>query len=412
MFSRKRIIKTVLIVFLLVTIAGTFSSLPANENMFSDSVPEIDNSEIQESIKSSDKANLELMMFVPTASNDGGVYYVCRRGTSSIAYFGVSNVHYLVDDVYFTLEFPGSNQVIPEGEKPTGSVTNYFFGSDSSQWRKGLADFEVLRYRELYPGIDLIYKIHDGFLKYEFAITPHSNPSSIRMRYTDADEISVCDDQITVSKSNSYFSDTGLWAFQDAGEIVEIDSSFQLQDRKIIGFTIGCYEESCDLIIDPIILYSTVLGNDAYEVAEDVEVENDYIYITGLTGSPVFPTMNAYNSTYSGNYDCFVTKFSPDGQSLIYSTFLGGSSWDWAHSLAVKDGSVYITGYTESSDFPTMAAYDPTHNGDKDCFVTKFSPDGQFLNYSTYIGGASADEAWSIVVDSGYAYITGDTYSS
>ncbi|MFX1560813.1 MAG: hypothetical protein ACFFBL_09510, partial [Promethearchaeota archaeon] len=105
-------------------------------------------------------------------------------------------------------------------------------------------------------------------------------------------------------------------------------------------------------------------------------------------------------------------KFSPDGQSLIYSTFLGGSSWDWAHNLAVKDGYVYITGYTESSDFPTINAYDSTHNGDKDCFVTKFSPDGQFLNYSTYIGGTSADEAWSIVVDSGYAYITGDTYSS
>ncbi|MFO7835073.1 MAG: SBBP repeat-containing protein [Candidatus Thorarchaeota archaeon] len=132
----------------------------------------------------------------------------------------------------------------------------------------------------------------------------------------------------------------------------------------------------------------------------------------GYTYSSNFPTVDAYNSTLGGSPDCFVTKLASDGQSLVYSTFLGGGSNEWGQSIAVQDGYAYVTGFTYSSDFPTVNAYDSTHNGSSDFLVTKIATDGPSLTYSTYLGGNNDDEGQDIAVENGHTYVTGYTWSS
>ncbi len=162
------------------------------------------------------------------------------------------------------------------------------------------------------------------------------------------------------------------------------------------------------------LLWSSYFGGSDTDIGIDISVVDDgSSYITGLTKSNDLPTINAYNNTIGGNNDVFLAKFSSSG-SLLWSTFLGGSELDEGHSIAVaSDGSCYITGLTNSSDFPTQNAYDSTHNGGSyDVFVSKFSSNGTFL-WSTYLGGAAVEWGFGIAVASdGSCYVTGFTASS
>ncbi|MFW9956278.1 MAG: SBBP repeat-containing protein [Candidatus Thorarchaeota archaeon] len=355
--------------------------------------------------------NLSVMFFTETPSSDNGLYYVCRSGTDAIAYFGVSSVFYFSKGIMVSLEFPGSQAVIPVGESPTGSVTNYLLGSDQESWKTNIADSSILRYSEIYPGIDLVYKIQDGNLKYEFVVKPYADASLIRMSYPDADRINIGGDSLTVSISEFSVSDTELVTFQGE-ERSEVYSSFRYVDDTTIGFNIGAYQISQVLFIDPLLVYSTFLGGSAEDAGTDIAVENGFIYVTGYTDSSGFPVNNAYNSTYSGaGYDIFVTKFSLDGQSLIYSTFLGGALEERAHAIAVEQGYVYITGYTYTTNFPLVNAYDSSFGGSIEAFLTKLSTDGQSIIYSTLLGGSTTDIGNSIDVEDGYAAVTGYTNS-
>jgi hypothetical protein len=138
-------------------------------------------------------------------------------------------------------------------------------------------------------------------------------------------------------------------------------------------------------------------------------------YVTGDTFSPTFPTTaGAFDTTYNGGGDAFVTKLDPSGSTLVYSTYLGGSSFERGHGIAVDSaGSAYVTGFVTSLDFPTTpGAFDTTFNGVHDAFVAKLDPSGSALVYSTYLGGSDQDIAWGIAIDSaGNAYVTGETRS-
>ncbi len=137
--------------------------------------------------------------------------------------------------------------------------------------------------------------------------------------------------------------------------------------------------------------------------------------MTGYTYSSDFPTAFPFDGSFNGGEsDAFVTKLSPAGNSLAYSTYLGGSDYDIGSGIAVDlAGSPYVTGYTYSSDFPTASPFDGSLNGTYDAVVTKLSPAGNSLAYSTYLGGSNNDYGSGIAVDlAGSPYVTGYTYSS
>ncbi len=162
------------------------------------------------------------------------------------------------------------------------------------------------------------------------------------------------------------------------------------------------------------LVYSTYLGSSGDDVGHDIAVDaSGAAYITGRTSSNYFPRVNSYQGTYQGSYDSFVTKLSSAGNSLVYSTFLGGDGEEWGNGIVVDTtGSAYVTGYTFSTDFPLVNSYQTDQNY-ADAFVTKFSSEGNSLIYSTYLGGNNHNDYGNgIAIDSyGAAYITGHTSS-
>jgi len=167
------------------------------------------------------------------------------------------------------------------------------------------------------------------------------------------------------------------------------------------------------------LVYSTYLGGSDDEEGFGIAVDSaGNAYVTGETASTDFPLANAYQGTYGGGWeDAFVTKLSADGSTLVYSTYLGGSDFEYNPSIAVDSaGNAYVAGSTESTDFPTENPFQGTYRGgvfSGDAFITKLSPDGTTLVYSTYLGGSNDEEGFGIAIDSaGNAYVTGRTWST
>jgi len=164
------------------------------------------------------------------------------------------------------------------------------------------------------------------------------------------------------------------------------------------------------------LIYSTYLGGFGIEMGSRIAVDSSgAAYVTGWTNSREFPLKNPYQNIFKGETDVFVTKFTPTGNDLAYSTYLGGSGDDGAYGGIAVDssGAAYVAGVTFSKNFPLKNPYQSVLKGDEDVFVTKFTPAGNALVYSTFLGGSSDDGAYRIAVDSsGAAYVTGDTDSS
>jgi Beta-propeller repeat/Abnormal spindle-like microcephaly-assoc'd, ASPM-SPD-2-Hydin len=164
------------------------------------------------------------------------------------------------------------------------------------------------------------------------------------------------------------------------------------------------------------LIYSTYLGGAGPESATSIKVDaSGSAYVAGNTSSTAFPTTaGAFETTYAGSGDGFVAKLSPDGSALAYSSYLGGSGADLVQGITVDaDGNAYLTGSTQSSDFPSVNPLQIGNGGVSDAFVTKVSPDGKSLVFSTYLGGSSADSGQAIALDgSGNVNLTGYTYSS
>ena len=163
--------------------------------------------------------------------------------------------------------------------------------------------------------------------------------------------------------------------------------------------------------------YSTFLGGGGSDYGHAIAVDGSgAAYVAGETASSNFPaTAGAFDTTHNGGIDAFVTKLNAAGSTLVYSTFLGGIGWDYNSAIAVDwGGAAYIAGETTSSNFPTTSgAFDTTYNGGSDAFVTKLNAAGSALVYSTFLGGSDRDEGHAITVDgAGAAYITGGTESS
>jgi hypothetical protein len=161
-------------------------------------------------------------------------------------------------------------------------------------------------------------------------------------------------------------------------------------------------------------IYITYLGGNYLDFGTKIAADNNgNAYVTGWTGSSDFPNVNSFQPKYAGAWDGFVSKISADGSTLVYSSYIGGTNEEDIEGIAVdSSGSAYLTGVTQSTDFPVVNAYQPNLNGANDIFITKISPSGSSLVYSTYLGGDITEIGLGIAVDSdGKAYITGDTQS-
>jgi hypothetical protein len=324
--------------------------------------------------------------------------------------------------VVLRLGFVGANPAATiEGQRLAAGTVNYLVGSDPARWRTGLSSYERVAYRDLWPGVDLVFRGQDGTLKYEFHLDPGARVSDIRLAYDGAERLAL-------GRGGDLLVHTPLGVLRDArprsyqvtdGGRVPIQSGYHLGAGATYGFALRAdYAPDRPLIIDPGLVYSTFLGGSGPSLDDGLGIAIDhsgYAYVTGRAGSGDFPTTaGAFDTTFGGIFDGFVAKVSRDGSTLVYSTFLGGASVDEPSGIAVDpQGQAYVVGSTQSGDFPTTAgAFDTTLDGPEDAFVTKLSRDGSTLVYSAFLGGSSDDFGSGISVDpSGLADVTGRTES-
>jgi hypothetical protein len=308
-----------------------------------------------------------------------------------------------------------------EGVEELPGKSHYFIGNDPKKWRTNVPHYARVRYRNIYPGVDLVYYGNQRQLEHDFVVAPGADPHAIRLRFEGAEGFSVDaqGDLLLATADGGVRLQKPVVYQERAGVHQAVAASYALQGKEQVGFELGAYDPSRALVIDPVFVYSTYLGgsggDEGFGIAVDAESN---AYVTGSTTSADFPTVNPLQPELGGplSSDAFVAKLAPDGSSLVYSTYLGGSRLDIGVGIAVDaEGSAYLTGQTFSLDFPTANALQPIcHCGlfTSDAFVTKLSPDGSALVYSTFLGGSGLDGGSGIAVAAdGSAYVTGGTFS-
>ncbi|MDM8522467.1 SBBP repeat-containing protein [Desulfococcaceae bacterium HSG8] len=321
---------------------------------------------------------------------------------------------------------PGVLRIHFDGNDPDAQITagetlpgtfNYFTGDDPARWHTGVPIHHSILYTDLWPDTDLRYDGQEGYLKSTFTVAPGGDPSLIRWCYDGAEDVSIDPDtgDLLIEAAGRILREQAPVAWQViGGQDVPVRACFALADNGEIGFEVDDYDPAYPLVIDPVTLvYSTYLGGSATDWGFDIAVDSDgNAYITGMTQSSDFPSQNSFGG---GSEDAFVSKLNAAGDRLIYSTYLAGGNKDRGLSITVdSEGSAYIAGYTKSPDFPvTPGSLDIGLGGTHDAFVVKLNADGDELIYSTYLGGdADWESASGIAVDNdGNAHISGYTRS-
>lgn len=336
------------------------------------------------------------------------------------------------------MQLIGANpSALSAAELPQITRTNYFLGSDPTQWHTDIPNYRQVRYHSVYPGIDLLYYGNHRQLEHDFIVAANANPARIAFSLSGIQAMQIDDvsGDLLLNTSSGQLRLHKPVSYQETnGHRTPVSTSYRLLPDRRISFNLGSYDHQHPLIIDPVLSYSTYLGGTGSANGGDqgnaiaVDAAGN-AYITGTTYSTNFPTttgaFQAQNNGAGATSVVFVSKLSSDGSSLIYSTYLGGTGGDQGYGIALdSSGDTYITGVTSSSDFPvTCGAFQtvtPTKTAATADFVTRLNATGSALIYSTYLGGsgnqstpALGDVAQSIAVDNiGNAYIAGYTWSS
>jgi hypothetical protein len=322
------------------------------------------------------------------------------------------------------LEVVGANpHAAVTGVDELETKTNYFIGNDPERWRSNVPSYAKVRYRQIYPHIDLVFYGNEDQIENDFLLSPGADVSSIRLRIQGADNLRLnTNGDLIVTLRDGTFSLKKPVVYQTVAGIRRlVESQYVVHGRHDVQFAVAGYDMTRELVIDPVLSYSTYLGGISYDFAAGIAVDSSgNLYVTGNTTSPDFPIVTGgYDTAYPGQYPnlVFVSKFSPDGKTLIYSTFLGGSS-GFSSPAGIRvdaNGNVYVVGVTSEPAFPLVNAFQtscilcPTTD---DLFVSKLNASGSKLLYSTYLGGTYDESPADIAIDStGSAYVTGITQS-
>ena len=322
----------------------------------------------------------------------------------------------------YRMWFEGAN-ISPaiQGHYPKKDYHNYYIGNNPDKWSTNVKKYEKIEYKELYPGISLLFYEQHQTYKYEFIVKKGANPSQIHLQYEGVDKLVLENNNLLIKVGKHETVERAPYAYQynEKGEKIQRECYFVL-DGKTITFKIKEYDKNKDLIIDPTLVFASFTGSTAdnwgYSATYDSEGN---LYGGGTvygTGYPV--SMGAFQISYGGtnthSCDIAITKFSSDGSQALFATYLGGRGADAPHSLIVNENNeLYVLASTSSTNYPITAnAYDNSfkggtniyitgvnyYNGGSDVAISRFNATGTQLLSSTYFGGTGNDGLNSSIV--------------
>jgi hypothetical protein len=350
--------------------------------------------------------------FVANAGQTDARVRYTARGPGITAFFTDRGVRFALvkgkRGVVLDLRFVGAkaHPRISAAER-TGATVSYL-GAAGSQ--TGLDSFRELTYRELWPGIDMVLRGERGSLKYEFHVAPGADPDAISLVYRGAKGLSLTTGgALAIATSLGTLHDTAPHSVQGAESVA---SRYRVDGLRY-GFDLPRgYDRSRPLVIDPGLSFSTFIGGSSSDDARGVALDaQQNLYIAAAITSIDYPSTNG---VFRGGVDAVVTKLSADGAKVLYSTYLGGAGRDEAVAVAVdQEGSAYVTGVSDSPDFPATPGA-PTSGGVLgDAFVIKLNPSGTAAAYAARLGGSGSELPAGIALDAqGNAYVAGETLSA
>lgn len=318
------------------------------------------------------------------------------------------------------IRFEGSGSAGPFGVERRRGVHNYLLGDEPDQWHTGVPSYGRLRFDGVWPGIDVVLREGEGLFEYDLVLAPGARLDAAVLSVEGAQRLSIdAAGRLAIETEVGTLLQTAPVAWTTTPSGVESDHPcrFRLLGDGRFGFEAPEVPADRVLIVDPGVRWSTFLGDGDFDsVRGMVRAPGGDLITTGTTISPGFPRSHgAYDIDWNGAYDAFVFRLSSDGRGMIFSTFLGGAGSESGHGVAIaSDGSVYVGGETNSSDFPTTAgANDTSHAGLYDAFVSHLNSTGTVLLHSTFLGGVFDERLSDLVLDGqGRPVVCGSTASS
>lgn len=329
---------------------------------------------------------------------------------------------------FWQMNLVGANpQAAARGIIAAPEKSNYFVGSNSNDWQTDVARFVRAEFDEIYPGVNVVYYGNQEKLEYDFVVRPKAQTEQIQLSFEAADKIALAaNGDLLIYTRTGIVTQKKPFAYQEiSGAQQEVACQFKIKNSKesvspTVGFEIGDYDSNKNLVIDPVLIYSTYLGGSGgglFDSEQGNKIVTDAAgnaYLVGLTPSTDFPTQNPLQPTSGGGVDCFVAKLNANSSALVFSTFLGGNQNDICTGLDVDAaGNIYLTGQTLSDNFPLANAFQNINRGNGDAFLAKLNPNGNALFFSTYFGGTASELPSNVELDpNGNIYFGGSTNSS
>jgi gliding motility-associated-like protein len=290
------------------------------------------------------------------------------------------------------LQMNESTEIIPD--KPLDTYNNYFIGNDSSKWARNCRIYQGVTYKNIYPGIDLRYYTSNGLLKYDIIIHPGADPKRIALQYEGVDGLTVKNNRLVVKTSVGDVKEMEPYSYQtgDQGR-EEVACRYQVSKDRVVRFDVKHYNSSRVLVIDPTLVFSTFSGSKATNWGFTATPGPDGTFFAGgIVFGDGFPiSAGAYDNQFrGGKFDVGIIKYSSNGRSRLYATYIGGNSEECPHSMiSDAQGNLVVMGRTYSADFPFLSTYGTP--GGAEMFVVKLNATGTNLIGSARIGGSKSD---------------------
>jgi uncharacterized repeat protein (TIGR01451 family) len=290
------------------------------------------------------------------------------RGSGYSLFLTPTGAVLALKDAVLRVELVGANpRPAVAGADELPGRSHYLTGNDPAKWRTNVPTYAKVRYGSVYPGVDLVYYGNQRRLEYDFIVAPGADPRRIRIAFEGARQMAIdAAGHLVLEVAGGEVRQQRPVVYQEAGGVrKEIAGRYVMTGTRQVGFEVAAYDISLPLVIDPVLVYSTFLGGSADDLASGIAVDVDgQAYVTGSTTSLDLPaTAGGYDETANGAVDAFVSKLSANGSALLYSTYLGGAGADEGRAIAIdQDGNAYVTGLAQAGFPTTPLSYSPSYN--------------------------------------------------